>query len=169
MHPYLFSGGIYMNEQAQIIYEKVMEQEKQLVFQAFSPEDAFALAMIMKEKAQAYPDPLSIEIIINGLTVFRYFPSGTTSDNANWLRRKHNVVDRFHISSLGFMKKLEAKGETLRSALLDEADYAFCGGAFPIRLKGTGVIGSIGVSGYPHENDHQIIVDSIAAFLGVTL
>lgn len=157
------------SEQAQMIYEKVMEQEKRLVFSAFSPEDAFHLAAIIREKSKAHAEPLAIEIIINGLTVFRFFPSGATADNENWLRRKHNVVNCFHMSSLGFMKKLEAKGQTLASALLEEKNYAFCGGAFPIRLKGTGVIGSIGVSGYPHESDHQIIVDSIAEFLGIIL
>ncbi len=158
-----------MNEQVKKMYEKVMEQEKKLTFTSFSPEDAFNLAMIIKEKSKQYEQGLSIEIIINGLTVFRFFPTGTSADNEFWLSRKKNVVERFHMSSLGFMKKLESKGEDLTNLMLDAREYAFCGGGFPIRIKNTGVIGSICVSGYPHESDHQIIVDSIAQFLNVTL
>ena len=44
--------------------------------------------------------------------------------------------------------------------------YAFHGGGFPIRLKSTGLIGTICVSGLPQEQDHQMIVDVLCKYLG---
>ncbi len=47
---------------------------------------------------------------------------------------------------------------------LDPNEYA-AGGGFPIRLRGTGVIGSICVSGYPdHVDDHQLIINTLAEY-----
>ena len=44
-------------------------------------------------------------------------------------------------------------------------DYA-AGGGFPIALRGTGVIGSICVSGFDdHLDDHQLVINTLAEYL----
>ena len=68
-------------------------------------------------------------------------------------------------SSLRFFAELEDAGETFADRKLDPNEYA-AGGGFPIRLRGTGVIGSICVSGYPdHVDDHQLIINNLGGDL----
>jgi len=50
---------------------------------------------------------------------------------------------------------------------LSPADFAWVGGSFPITLRGTGVIGSVTVSGLPDREDHQIVVDALCDLLGL--
>lgn len=146
-------------------YQYLAEQEKSVEFQKFSAEDALKLGLLINEKAKKYPDPLAIEITVNGLVVFRYFPDDIFRDCEFWLERKKNSVNLMNMSSLRFMYWLEMIGETLEDRKLNPKNYAAGGGGFPIKLKGTGVIGSICVSGLPDLDDHQIIVDSITEIL----
>ncbi len=46
--------------------------------------------------------------------------------------------------------------------------YAAHGGSFPLRVgaAGTGVIGTVSVSGLPQEVDHAFLVEALEAFLG---
>lgn len=143
------------------------EREEALYqFERFTREDALELGLKIHETAQDYPDPVAIEITINGLAVFRYFPEGTVPDSELWLARKRNTVDLMHMSSLHFLAWLEARGETVEGRKLDPAEFAAGGGGFPIRLRRTGVIGSVCVSGMPdHMDDHRLVIESIAAFL----
>jgi uncharacterized protein (UPF0303 family) len=147
-------------------FQNLADQEKALEFQKFSAEDALAVGLLLNEKAKKYPDPLAIEITVNGLVVFRYFAEGTVKDSEFWLERKKNSVNLMNMSSLRFMYWLEMIGETVADRKLNPNDYAAGGGGFPIRLSGTGVIGSICVSGLPnHLDDHQIVVDTLTEFL----
>lgn len=142
------------------------QEERTLQFERFSREDALKLGLAVLETLKKYPDPAAVEITVNGLVVFRYMPEGTLPDNALWLERKRNTVELMHMSSLHFLAWLEAHGETMADRKLPADDYAAGGGGFPIILKGTGVVGSVCVSGLPHEDDHQSVVDTIAAYLG---
>ncbi len=76
--------------------------------------------------------------------------AGTTPDNVDWIRRKRNVVQRFHRSSYAIGLQLAKQQTTLTEQVgVDARDYAAHGGCFPIRLHGTGCIGTITVSGLP--------------------
>ncbi len=44
---------------------------------------------------------------------------------------------------------------------LDPARFAMCGGGFPLNVRGVGQVGVIAVSGLPHLDDHQVIVDAL--------
>lgn len=153
-----------MNNQE--LLQKCIREEKELVFERFSREDAFEFGCLLHGNSKRYPDPCCFEITVNGLAVFRYFPQGSIPDSELWLRRKRNSVDLMQMSSLHFMAWLDDRGETLADRRLDPADYAAGGGGFPITLRGTGVIGSICVSGMPdHLLDHRLVVESAAEFL----
>lgn len=143
------------------------QEERQLVFPRFSREDAFRLGCLLYENSKKYSDPCCFEITVNGLTVFRYFPQSAIPDSELWLARKRNSVNLMHMSTLHFMAWLEARQESLADRKLDADQYAAGGGGFPILLQDTGAIGSICVSGMPdHLLDHQLLVGSIAEFLG---
>ena len=142
------------------------EQENKFQFDHFSRADALAFGLKLHENAKKQPIPVAIEITINGLTVFRYFPDGALPDSELWLARKRRTVELMEMSSLRFLAWLEVNGESLESRKLPADDCAAGGGGFPIRLRSTGVIGSICVSGMPdHMDDHQLVIDTLAEFL----
>ena len=142
------------------------EQEERLQFAHFSRADALELGLKLHENAKKQPVPVAIEITVNGLVVFRYFPDGALPDSELWLVRKRNSVALMEMSSLYFLAWLEQNGETLESRKLPPNEYAAGGGGFPIRVRGTGVIGSICVSGLPdHMEDHRLVVETLTEFL----
>jgi uncharacterized protein (UPF0303 family) len=51
---------------------------------------------------------------------------------------------------------------------LSENDYIFCGGGFPVRIKGSGIVAVITVSNMPHVKDHDFIVGCLSKYLRVT-
>lgn len=139
-------------------------EEERLQFTSFSRADALALGLRLVGDAKAFPDPVAVEITVNGLVVFRYFPDGARLDSELWLARKRRSVELMDMSSLHFLAWLEANGETLESRKLPADDYAAGGGGFPIRVRGTGMIGSVCVSGLPdHRDDHRLVTGALAA------
>ncbi len=109
---------------------------------------------------------VAIEIQLFGQPLFFYAMPGTTPDNIDWIRRKRNVVQRFHQSSYAVRLALKKKQITLTEQQgLPLRDYAAAGGGFPIRLRGSACIGAITISGVPMREDHGIIVDVLAAWL----
>lgn len=152
-----------MQEKDTLLAECEREEER-LQFTSFSRADALALGLRLVEDAKAFPDPVAVEITVNGLVVFRYFPDGARLDSELWLARKRRSVELMDMSSLHFLAWLEANGETLESRKLPADDYAAGGGGFPIRVRGTGMIGSVCVSGLPdHRDDHRLVTGALAA------
>ena len=91
---------------------------------------------------------------------------GTTPDNVEWVRRKSNVVARFHHSSYAIGLKERIKNETLlESQGLPVADYATHGGSFPLAVASAGVVGSVTVSGLPQRSDHELVIEALCAIL----
>ena len=91
---------------------------------------------------------------------------GTTPDNPEWVRRKSNVVARFHRSSYAVGIREKMKGVTLaESQGLPIADYATHGGSFPLTVAGAGVVGCVTVSGLPMREDHELVVEALCGLL----
>jgi uncharacterized protein (UPF0303 family) len=110
---------------------------------------------------------LVVDVRRFGQQLFYAALDGTTPDNAEWVRRKSNVVARFHRSSYGVGLSLKAKDSTLLERNgLPVADYAADGGSFPLHVAGTGVVGSVTVSGLPQRDDHELVVEALCGLLG---
>ncbi len=45
--------------------------------------------------------------------------------------------------------------------------FAAHGGAFPIRIRDVGVVGTVTVSGLPQADDHAFVTEMIGAFLSI--
>ena len=155
----------HKNMNGKELYDTCLQQEQDLVFNHFTRDDALELGLSLHHRNADYGTEIAIEITMNGLVVFRYFPEGTSADNGLWLARKRRTVELMEMSSLRFLGWLQMNGETLADRKLDPNEYAAGGGGFPIRVKGVGVIGSICVSGLAHEEDHKLIADTIAVYL----
>jgi len=149
---------------------RLAEQERQLRHVRFGAKEAWALGMIVREAGLAQAAPIAIDISMRDRILFHCVLEGSTTDNAEWIRRKRNTVLRLWRSSYAVGRSLDLAGKTQESAYaLPVADYAVHGGAFPITLDGAGCIGAITVSGLPQRDDHAMVVDALARFLGVDL
>jgi hypothetical protein len=70
------------------------------------------------------------------------------------LRLRHPQRNRIRIAleeALGFEPRL----------------FAADGGAFPIRVRDGGVVGTVTVSGLPQADDHAFVTEMIGGFLGI--
>jgi len=143
----------------------ITRQEAELVFPAFDAETAWRLGCSLREFAVARGHSIVIDIRRFGQPyqpLFYTALAGTTPDNARWVQRKSNVVARFHRSSYQVGIYLQLNNTTLSQRYgLPDADYATHGGSFPIHVAGTGIIGSITVSGLPQREDHNLVVEAL--------
>ena len=143
---------------------RIALQERTLQLAAFDEDTAWRIGSWVHATAVSRKLVLVVDVRRFGQPLFYSAMPGTTPDNVEWVRRKGNVVARFHKSSYAIKLELEAKqSDLLQRYGLPIADYAGHGGSFPIRVGGAGVIGSITVSGLPDWADHQLAVEALCA------
>ena len=148
------------------ILKTLLQQEQELQFTSFNETTAWQLGKQMVERAMRDNLPITIDITRGQQQLFHYSMPGTAADNDEWVRRKVRLVNRFGHSSFYMGQLLKHKGKTIeQSYLIPESEFAAHGGCFPIIVKGTGMVGTITVSGLPQEEDHKLVVESIRAFL----
>lgn len=148
--------------------EIIKKQEELLQFDHFNTDDAWELGCFIVNEMKERNICLTVAIRkLNGKVVFQYAPDGTTSSNINWMQKKFNTVSYLEKSSLLAGLDLISKGETLAVHGLKSSEYVGCGGGFPIRVKGTGIVMVLTVSELPHVEDHGFIVDCLAKYLNV--
>jgi uncharacterized protein (UPF0303 family) len=149
---------------------KILEQERLLVVDGFTEADAFAIGNAIRVIVENEGLGALIEVRLWDRQLFVCAMKGTSTDNVEWVRRKVNVVQRFQTSS--YRKGLELKdsgGQMDQSRGVNPMDYAAAGGGFPIRIKNGPIIGVITVSGLPQRDDHRVVVEALAAHVGVDI
>ncbi|GAB7033299.1 heme-degrading domain-containing protein [Streptomyces sp. NPDC021749] len=140
--------------------------ERRLVFETFSNDDAWELGSLLVKLARDRGAAVTIGIRRGAQQLFHCALPGTSADNDAWIARKSAVVERYAESSFLVGARFRAKGRTFEEASrLDPDRYAAHGGAFPIRLRGTGVVGVVTVSGLPQADDHALVVAGLERFL----
>ena len=146
--------------------EQIARQEEALRFDSFNLETAWQLGSLLQKMAASRALPVVVDVTLHSMPAFYVGLPGSTADNANWVRRKRNLVLRFLKSSYGVGLQLQRQGATLEQKFgLPPADYAPHGGSFPIHVRSTGVIGAVTVSGLPQREDHALVVEALAIFL----
>jgi uncharacterized protein (UPF0303 family) len=144
----------------------VLQQEKELRFRKFDEDDALRLGLLFTEKAAEARLPIAINISTKDRVLFHCSCKGAQPDNDQWIIRKKRLVNRFGHSSFYMRLMLTNEGKTLQEKyLVSPEEFAPFGGSFPIHVKGVGIIGTITVSGLPQEDDHALVVETIARFL----
>jgi uncharacterized protein (UPF0303 family) len=147
--------------------ERVALQERELVLPRLDAEVAWRLGVRLRTLAVERGLAIVIDVRRFGQQLFYSALDDTTPDNPDWVRRKINVVARFHRSSYGVGLSLKAKNETLLEKLgLPVVDYAAAGGCFPLTVAGAGIVGCVTVSGLPQRADHELVVEALCAELG---
>ena len=144
------------------ILTQLLQEERDLQFTIFNEETAWKLGSQLVEQARSKSLPITIDITRGIHQLFHVSLCGTSPDNDEWVKRKVRLVYRFGHSSFYMGQLLKSKGKRIEEAyLVPESEYAPHGGCFPVILKGTGVIGTITVSGLPQEEDHKFVIQAI--------
>ena len=90
--------------EAQKALQACVADEQAYQFTSFSHRDAWELGHALVDACEKMGAPLAVEIEINHVIVFRYYPDGTGAYHEQWLRRKRNLVK--HLRSDSTRKKL---------------------------------------------------------------
>jgi uncharacterized protein (UPF0303 family) len=146
--------------------ERIAHQEHKLVLPRLDANFAWELGNRLRALAAERNLSVVIDVRRFGQPLFYAAMEGTTPDNVEWVRRKSNVVARFHCSSYAIGLKEKLKDETQFEAQgLPIADYATHGGSFPLTVAGAGIVGSVTVSGLPQRADHELVIEALCALL----
>lgn len=155
-------SGASMDE----LLKQLLQEEEELQFSRFNEDTAWEIGNALIQLAIRDRLPVTVDITRGEHQVFHASRPGTSADNDEWVRRKIRLVNRFGHSSFYIGQLLKSRGKSLEEAyLISESTYAPHGGCFPIIVKGTGMIGTITVSGLPQEDDHRLVVDTIRDYL----
>jgi len=147
--------------------EKIALQERELQLPRLDAQTAWELGSRLRAMAAERGLGVVIDVRRFGQPLFYAAMEGTTPDHVEWVRRKSNVVARFHQSSyVAGLRELLKKQTLTESQGLAIADYATHGGSFPLSVAGAGVVGSVTISGLPQRADHELAIEALCAMLG---
>jgi uncharacterized protein (UPF0303 family) len=151
--------------------ERIALQEQRLQFERFDADVAWKIGSALRSAAVADGKSVAIDITLAQAPLFYSAMPGATPNNAEWIRRKKNVLNRFHKSTYAVGLEYKRNDSTLEARTgAPLVDYVTAGGCFPIRMKGSdAVLGSITVSGLPERHDHDLVVRVLAEHLGIEL
>lgn len=148
--------------------ERIEMQERELRLPRFDAEVAWQLGTWIRSAAVERGYSLVVDVRRLEQPLFYCALDGTTGDNPEWVRRKSNVVARFHRSTYAMGLSLRSRGTTLQERQgVPLADFATDGGGVPIVVENAGLVGSITVSGLPQRSDHELVVEALCAHLGL--
>ncbi len=140
------------------------EQERELVLDSFTLDDAGRLGTALVERAVREQLPVVVDVRRGNWVVFRAALPGSAPDQADWIDKKSATVLRFQASSLLTGLRMAADGrDPFEGGWLDLARYTMAGGSFPVRVAGAGVVAVVTVSGLTSDEDHTLILDALRA------
>jgi len=148
------------------ILERLLREEEELQFTSFNEDTAWQIGSMFVKDAINKNLPITIDITRGVQQLFHASRPGASADNDEWIKRKVRLVSRLGHSSYYMGQFLKSCGKSIEEMyLLPESEYAPHGGCFPIIIKGSGVIGTITVSGLAQEDDHKLVVQIIREYL----
>lgn len=142
--------------------QELLAQEDEIQFSFFNNQTAWELGSLLKSTADKLAAPIAIEVYAFEHVLFSYFMPGTNKDNHEWIKRKRQSVMRFGHSSYYQGQYAASRNRDFEAQPhIDPKEYCAHGGSFPIRIKNSGVIGAVTVSGLAQEIDHQLAIDAL--------
>lgn len=124
-------------------------------------ETAIAVGVAMEKLGHERALLIACAVFFDSQRVFHIGLPGSSAENDQWIEMKRHTVDITHNSSLALRRQLqsvEGVGEELPYA---NGLFAMCGGGYPLN-DSTGDRGVAIVSGLPHLDDHDLVVEAIA-------
>jgi len=150
----------------QELLDGLLADEIRLQLPSFNNDTAIELGLMLLDMARTRDLPITIDVTRAGQQIFHAALPGTSADNDQWVARKVAAVMRFGHSSFYLGRRAAMRGvDFATSMLVDPTAYAAHGGCFPIIVRGTGLVGTVTVSGLPQADDHALVVEALTAFL----
>lgn len=144
------------------ILKELLAQEDEIQLAYFNNETAWELGNLLKLAGEKLSAAIAIEVYAFEHVLFSYFMPGTNKDNHDWIKRKRQSVMRFGHSSYYQGQYNAAKNRDFEAQPhIDPKEYCAHGGSVPIRIRNSGLVGAVTVSGLPQEMDHQLAVESL--------
>jgi uncharacterized protein (UPF0303 family) len=143
-----------------------MRQEDELVFDVFDEDMAIRLLGHARDLAKDAPKGVGIMVRFWDRILAFGGTRGFTHGNFLWCERKTNTVRLVHKSSYRVLLEEDGRKVFEDRWGVSAEDYAISGGAFPIRVRGAGVVGAAAMSGLHERMDHELIVAAIVRTLG---
>lgn len=141
----------------------LLNQEEALQFAVFNNDIAWQLGSQLKAIAESNKSAVAIEVYAFNQVIFSYAMVNTTPDNLHWIKRKRQSVLRFGHSTYYLNQYNASKNREFEAQMhIDPFEYCAHGGAFPIRITNSGLIGVVTVSGLPQEEDHRMVIEVLA-------
>lgn len=148
--------------------DELEAQERDLVLDRADLASLHDLGRRMSKAAEERELPILIQIRAGTRLVYVAAHPGSTASNDLWAARKARVTEHFEHSSMLVRLHHERDGQDIHGAHTLSPDlYQAHGGAFPLRARDVGVIGSVVVSGLPQIDDHAFVVEQLKLFLGI--
>ena len=138
--------------------------ETKLVFASFDLNDAWRLGSAAVEIILEKGYSLSVQIVLAGRTVFKAALNGVSQDTEAWLVGKAAAALLFESSSMRVRLRKDADPSVIDG--IDQDLYRTHGGSVPIRVTGTGIVGTITVSGEPDVVDHAVAMEALRRVCG---
>ena len=147
--------------------DDITREEAEVVLPQLTELMAYEIGCQAVDAALTDGLPIAIGLWRGERQLFHCALPGSTRDNDEWLRRKGRVVMRFERSSLYVARLCRDQETTLAERFaLPPSRFAAAGGAVPLRVRGAGVVGWMGVSGLPQLDDHQFVMKTLRDYLG---
>ncbi len=144
-------------KQATSLLKTLLNEESDYQFSTFTNNTAYEIGTRIIERAFKEGHSIVIDIQMNDERIFYTRMDAGTANNDDWVRRKNNTVHHFNHSSYYMHEYFKSVGESLETHSLNPKEYAAEGGAFPLIIKGEGIVGTITVSGLQGHEDHGMV------------
>ncbi len=142
--------------------ESLVQQENDLELVYFNQDVAWQLGTTIKQLAEQKGASISIEVFGFGQTLFQFCMLGSSADQLDWIRRKRNSVLYYGRSTYYLSLYNESKQRVFETQPhIDPNEYCAHGGSFPIRIKGSGLVGAVTASGLASIEDHQLVTQAL--------
>jgi len=142
--------------------ENLIQQELDLELNQFNQDVAWQLGTTIKQLAEEKGASISIEIYGFGQTLFQFCMLGSSADQLDWIRRKRNSVLYYGRSTYYLSLYNEGKQRVFETQPhIDPNEYCAHGGSFPIRIKGSGLVGAVTASGLASVEDHDLVTQAL--------
>ena len=149
-----------------LLAQRIEDELAELTLDVFGPDDALRLGLILVRLGTEGALPIAIDIRRDTQILFHVALSGAQPDNDVWVERKARAVLRYGIPSLLLGTRPKVDGRRIETeGWFDQMSYAAHGGAFPIVLRGTGVVAAVTVSGLAQIDDHDLVVAALREFV----
>ncbi len=142
---------------------ELLGHEEACIFDAIDSDFARAIGEHAVEIGLKRGLPITFVIQLDGNEVFSRALPGADDEQLSWIKRKANVVNMTHHSTMYERVSAEERGvDWHQERGVEDATHAIHGGGFPLITKDGAFRGVLLISGLPQVEDHLLAYEILA-------